>query len=91
MTVLLCRNRVSDFSTWKRVFDSHAPAHRDAGLYLKSLWRGIEEPNNVFFLFAVTDIEKARAFIGNPAAQEAATTSGVVDGEYQFLETSTGY
>jgi len=91
MIVMLCRNRVSDFSKWKGVFDSHAQAHRDAGLHLKNIWRGVEEPNNVFFLFEVTDTKKARAFISNPAAADAAKTSGVLDGEYHFLESSTAY
>lgn len=91
MIVMLCRNRVSDFSKWKGVFDSHAQAHRDAGLHLKSIWRGLEEPNNVFFLFEVTDPKKARAFISNPAAAEAGKTSGVLDGEYHFLQSCTGY
>jgi hypothetical protein len=91
MLEMLCRNRVADFSKWKGVFDSHAQAHRDAGLNLKEIWRAVEEPNNVFFLFEVTDNGKARAFISNPAAAEAAKTSGVLDGEYHFLESSTGY
>jgi hypothetical protein len=91
MIVLLCRNRVADFAKWKGVFDSHAQAHRDAGLHLKNIWREAGEPNNVFFLFEVTDTGKARAFISNPAAAEAAGASGVVDGEYHFLESSMGY
>ncbi len=91
MTELLCRNRVSDFSKWKTVFDSHAQAHRDAGLYLKNLWRGADEPDTVFFLFEVRDIKRAQAFINNPAGAEAARISGVRDGEYHFLEGSTGY
>ena len=91
MMVMLCRNRVSDFSKWQGVFASHAQAHRDAGLHLKSLWRGLEEPNNVFFLFEVTDPGKARAFISNPAAAEAGKASGVLDGEYHFLESCAGY
>jgi len=91
MMIMLCRNRVSDFSKWKDVFASHAQAHRDAGLHLKNIWRGLEQPNNVFFLFEVTDPEKARAFISNPAAAEAGKTSGVLDGEYHFLESYTGY
>ncbi len=91
MVVMLCRNRVADFTKWKRVFDFHAQAHRDAGLHLKSVWRGIEEPNNAFFLFEVTDPEKARTFISNPAAAEAGKTSGVLDGEYHFLESTDGY
>jgi hypothetical protein len=91
MVVMLCRNRVSDFTKWKRVFDSHAQAHRDAGLHLKSLWRGVEEPNNVYFLFEVTDPGKARTFISNPLAAEAGKTSGVIEGEYHFLESTAGY
>ena len=56
-----------------------------------NLWRGLEDANNVFFLFEVTDMAKARAFIGNPAAAEAAKASGVLEGEYHFLESSAGY
>ena len=91
MVMMLCRNRVADFTKWKDVFDSHAPAHRDSGLRLMHLWREVEEPDSVFFLFEVTDIDKARAFIGNPAAGEAGEASGVLDGEYHFLENAPGY
>ncbi len=84
-TVMLCRNRVLDFPKWKGEFDSHAKNLHDAGLTLKSVWRGIEEPNDVFFLFEVTDPNKARAFVMHPATAEAADTPGVVD-EYYLLE-----
>jgi hypothetical protein len=91
MIVMLCRNRVADFAKWKTVFDSHAQAHRAAGLRLRDLWRGLEEPNHVFFVFEVADLEKARAFINDPTAAEAGKTSGVQDGEYHFLESSASY
>lgn len=91
MVVMLCRNRVADFGKWKAVFDSHAQAHQQAGLRLMNLWRGVEEPNNVFFLFEVASLDKARAFISNPVAAEAGKASGVLDGEYHFLESSAGY
>ncbi|MFZ0963785.1 MAG: hypothetical protein WAO35_23210 [Terriglobia bacterium] len=91
MIAMLCRNRVANFTKWKGIFDSHAQAHRNAGLHLKNVWRGVEETNNVFFVFEVTDLKKARAFISNPAAAEAGKTSGILNGEYHFLETSTGY
>jgi hypothetical protein len=91
MNYLLCRNRVADFSRWKAIFMSHAQAHRDAGLHLKSLWRGVDEPDNVFFLFEVTDAATARAFISDPAAAQAARASGVLEGEYHFLEGAGGY
>ncbi len=88
MVVMLCRNRVADFEKWKREFDSNAPAGHEAGLTLLNLWRDVEEPNNVFFLLEVKDIDKARAFITNPAAAELGKKSGVLDGECHFLESS---
>lgn len=89
MIVMLCRNRVADFAKWKAVFDSHAQAHRAAGLRLKGVRREFDNPNNVFFTFDVADLDKAREFISDPA--EAGETSGVQDGEYHFLESTAGY
>lgn len=86
MKFMLCRNRVSDFRRWRRVFDSHAGAHRAAGLRLSGLWRDAERPNDVFFLFEVRSARKARAFISAPGAAEAASRSGVIDGEYHLLQ-----
>jgi hypothetical protein len=91
MIVMLCRNQVVDYSKWKAVFDSHAQAHRTAGLHLKDLWRDMENPNTVFFVFEVDSLEKARAFIKAPGAAEAGKASGVLDGDYHFLESSTHY
>jgi len=91
MYALLCRNRVEDFRRWKTVFDSHAGAHRAAGLHLQSIWRGLEHPDNVFFVFEVTDIDKARAYLNAPQAAQAGRNSGVLDGEDHFLEASGGY
>ena len=51
MIALLCRNLVEDYSNWKNIFDSHTAAAREAGLLLLKMWRSVENPNNVFFLF----------------------------------------
>lgn len=91
MIVMLCRNRVADFSQWKAVFDSHAQAHLAAGLRLRGFWLDVGDPKNVFFLFEVDSLDKARAFINAPEAAETGTASGVLDGEYRFLESSAHY
>lgn len=91
MVGLLCRNLVEDYPKWKSVFDSHAAAHREAGLMLLNLWRSVEDPNNVFFLFEITDIDKAKEFINDPASAEVGKASGVLKGEYYFLESCEGY
>ena len=91
MTYMWCLTRVKDFTQWKAVFDSHEEAHREAGLGLVKIWRSIEEPNNIFFLFEVASQEKAQAFIDDPVSARAGEEAGVVDGEYRFVEDAGGY
>lgn len=83
---MLCRNRVQNFATWQAVISSHEEAHRAAGLKLIQMWRSVEDSSNVFFVFEVKDIGKARTFINTPEAAAAGQESGVVDGEYHFIE-----
>lgn len=83
--IMLCRNRVKDFTKWHDIFQKHAPLHQNAGLTLRSMWRKLEDENNVFFTFEVADKEEALKFIDSPSSVEAGKLSGVVDGEFHFL------
>lgn len=91
MLFMLCRNRTRDYAAWRAVFDSHAAAHREAGLVLRHLWRSDADPNEVFFLFEVRDRERALAFVNDPAGAEAGARAGVLDGEITLLESAPGY
>ncbi len=91
MIYMLSRNKVADFEKWNRGFASHAEAHRAAEIKLIHVWRDINDPNNVFIVFEVGSIEKARAFIDAPEAAEAGKEFGVVEGEYHFVEASEIY
>jgi len=91
MTYMLCRNRVADFARWKAVFASHQATHQKVGLRLMKLWQSLDQPSNVFFLFEVANVEKAREFISTPEAAKAGETSGLIDGEYHFLQDAGGY
>jgi hypothetical protein len=91
MIYMLCRNRVADFSRWRAVFASHEAAHKQAGLRLISLRRELEDQSNIFYVFEVESLERARRFISDPDAAKAASTSGVIDGEYHFVEDVGSY
>lgn len=79
MTYMLCRHRVVNFSEWKRVFDSHATAQFEAGLSVEKVLRNVDDLSEVFMLFRVMDLEKARAFVSSPEVPEAQEQSGVID------------
>ena len=86
MKYLLCRNRVKDYEKWKGIFDSHQVPQEESGLLMQKMWRDLEDPNNIFFIFEVFDIEKAKVFINHPEAAKAGEESGVLDGECTFVE-----
>ena len=91
MTYMLCRNTVRDFSKWFGIFRAHKEAHRQAGLILEYLWQDSDDPNTVRFLFRVDDLQKAQSFIAAPEAGAAASDSGVLDGDYHFINAAGGY
>ena len=78
MHYLLCKHKVADYTKWRRVFDSHAEAQREAGLHLLHLLRDTVDPNVVVLFFRADDLGKARAFTEAPSAGEAAEVSGVI-------------
>ncbi len=45
----------------------------------------------VFFLFAVASMEEAQRLIDSPEFAQAEKDSGVIDGEYHFVESARGY
>ncbi len=44
-----------------------------------------------FFLFEVSSLELAKAFINAPDTGDTAEASGVTEGEYPFLEEGSAY
>ncbi len=86
MILMFCRNRVADFARWKAIFDSHGQAQRQVGLRLVHLGRSLDDANDVFFTFEVTDLERARAFVTSPDSERVGKLAGVLDGEIHLVE-----
>lgn len=90
MLEMLVRNQVEDYGRWKAVFDAETSAAREAGLEVKAIWRDRDNPNQVFFLFAVTSPEKAQQYVASPASAEAGKRAGVLNGEIYYIEREKG-
>jgi hypothetical protein len=79
MGYLLVRHKVKEFHEWKRLFDAHQDAQRQAGLKIEKVLRNLYEPNEVFLFFEVMDLAKARAFVSSAEVVSAQELAGVVD------------
>ena len=82
---MLVRNRVEDYTKWRKVFDADTDRGTEAGLSVASVWRVQGDANNVFFLLNVEDEQKAEAFLNSPASANSGENSGVIDGEVYWV------
>ena len=78
MPYLLAGQRIADYEQRRHVFDSRAEAQRAAGLTVEKVTRNVEDPNDVFAWFEVTDRVKARAFVTSVDVPDAQARSGVI-------------
>jgi hypothetical protein len=78
MTQMLIRHTVQDFAKWKPAYDAHRPARQAAGLKDLHLWRNVDNQDEVFLLFEVSDMAKAKAFAASPDLKQTMTAAGVI-------------
>ncbi len=87
MAHLLVRHKVKDFGSWKRVFDAHRPARKEAGLRDLYLWHDTDEANTITLLFDAADLAKARKFASSDDLRTKMREAGVVGApDIFFLE-----
>lgn len=75
---VMVAHHVKDFDAWLKVYDAEGKDARAAnGMVDRGLARGIDDPNMVYVLFAVTDMAKAKARAGSPELKKLMTDAGV--------------
>ena len=75
----LVRRKVADFSKWKAVYDSNEPTRQKAGVKEKYVLRSVDDPNQVFTLFELEDVQKAREFFESATLRTGMQQAGTVD------------
>ncbi len=77
-TRLMIRSKVKDFDAWKQSFDTHNQVRKDAGLTDRVVAYSIDDNHNITLVFAVADLEKAKAFLVSKELKERMDAAGVV-------------
>jgi hypothetical protein len=67
MDYILGRHK-ADVEAWRKVVESDKEAHLKAGLHFQQVWINSDDPNEIFFIFRVDDLEKAKAFLQKAGA-----------------------
>lgn len=85
MNILLGRFKVSA-DRWKQMIQDHRNAHLDAGLRFKQVWTNVDDPKEIFFMFEVDDLKKAKAFLEKAGALDKEKQKNGEIPELTFLE-----
>jgi quinol monooxygenase YgiN len=71
-------HRVKDFDAWLKVYDDEGKQKRaENGLIDRAISRGIDDPNTVTIIFAISDMEKAKARMNSPELKATMMNAGV--------------
>jgi len=81
---LLVKHKVKDWDAWKKVFDEHKQARMDAGLTDRVLGYTVGDNHSISIVFAVTDMDKAKAFINSQDLKDKMKEAGV-EGKPDFF------
>lgn len=76
---VLIKHKVKDYNAWLKVFDEGegAAKRKENGLLDRGLGRGVDDPNMVYIVFAITDMDKAKARMNSPELKKLMMDAGV--------------
>ena len=74
---ILISHAVSNYDTWKKAFDDHASARKEASFLGHHVNRGADDPNQVVIYLPATDVDKVKAFIDSADLAEKMKEAGV--------------
>jgi len=73
----LISHKVADYESWKKAFDDHTAARKDASCLGHDVLRGIDDPDRVTIYNPAGDVDKLKAFLEGSDLPEAMRRAGV--------------
>ncbi|MET4332125.1 hypothetical protein ABIB80_007987, partial [Bradyrhizobium sp. i1.15.2] len=77
MTTMFVRHTVSDYKTWRKVYDDFAPVQKAKGVAAEAVYRAVENPNDITVTHEFATIEAAQAFAESAELKNAMQKAGV--------------
>jgi len=75
---VIINQHVKDYDAWKKVFDSHIQARKDAGMTDRAVSQSIDDPNFVSVVMIISDMKKATDFMNSKDLKDKMAEAGVV-------------
>jgi quinol monooxygenase YgiN len=75
---LIVQHTVLDYDAWKPAFDEHEGMRAKYGCLGHTIYRDVDEPNNVTIVMDYESRERAEEFLRDPSLREAMQKGGVI-------------
>lgn len=69
---------VKDFAKWKLAFDADSTSRKASGLGFMVIGKNAANPNNLFIVLSVADLQKAKDFAASPKLKDVMKKNGVI-------------
>jgi hypothetical protein len=87
MVTLFVRHSVSDYATWRSAYDGFAPQQKAGGVLAETVFRNVDDPNDVTVTHEFASAEAARAFLASPELRSAMSRAGVAGAPTVWIAT----
>lgn len=89
MATVILHHQVTDYDTWRRVFDSAAPFRREHGERSAEVFRDANDPNRITLVSDYTSLDAARTYFDSDGLKAKMAEAGVAGKpELHFLENT---
>lgn len=88
MAHILARLQGVKLADVEQALKADAPAHAEQGLHLEHLWKNLDDPAEVLFLFRADDLQRAKGFIEKTHAEARRQNPNANLPQMTFLDDS---
>ena len=78
MTTMFIRHTVSNYKTWRKVYDDFAPDQKAKGVRAQAVYQAADNPNDITVTHDFATVKAAQAFAKSEELKKAMRNAGVV-------------
>jgi hypothetical protein len=78
MVTLFVRHTVSEYKTWRKIYDDFAPIQKAKGVEAQAVYQAADNPNDITVTHSFATREAAQAFVKSEELKKAMQNAGVV-------------
>jgi len=89
MSKVILTHRVKDYAKWRPIYDADVKRRNDAGWRNTTVYRPVDDPNNLFIIGEVDDPSKLQKMVSDPELAKVMEQAGVISKpEVTFLNAT---